>query len=57
MVREVFSEAEAEKQKKPIPAGAAAAVTFFTVCSMWLFAIALLMPAVWLIWTFGKWLF
>jgi flagellar biogenesis protein FliO len=57
MVREVFSEAEAEKQKKPMPAGAAAAVTFFTVCSMWLFAIALLMPAVWLIWTFGKWLF
>ena len=57
MVREVFSEAEAEKQKKPIPAGAAAAVTFFTVCSMWLFAIAFLMPAVWLIWTFGKWLF
>jgi hypothetical protein len=57
MVREVFSEAEAEKSKRETPAGAKAAATFFTVCATWLFAIAILMPAVWLVWTFGKWLF
>jgi len=57
MVREVFEESEVVREKRPTPAGAVLAVTFFTVCATWLFVIAMLMPAVWLIWTFGKWLF
>ena len=57
MVREVFEESEVVREKRQTRSGAVAAVTFFTVCATWLFVIALLMPAVWLIWTFGKWLF
>lgn len=45
------------RRKKPAPTGAVVAVTFFTVAATWLFAIALLMPAVWLLWTAAKWMF
>lgn len=57
MVREIFSEATPTKPKVAVPAGAKAAVNFFTACATWLFAIALLMPAVWLLWTAAKWMF
>jgi len=57
MVLEIFSEATPTKPKVTVPVGATAAVTFFTTCATWLFAIALLMPAVWLLWTAAKWMF
>lgn len=44
-------------QKKPVPAGATAAMNFFTTVAIWMFVIAMLMPGVWLLWTAAKWMF
>jgi hypothetical protein len=57
MVREVFEGPEVVREKRATHPAAVLAVTFFTVCATWLLVIAMLMPAVWLVWTFGKWLF
>jgi hypothetical protein len=43
--------------KKPVPAGAVAALNFFTAAAIWMFVIAMLMPGVWLLWTAAKWMF
>ena len=57
MTREGFPSATPTNQKRETPAGAKMAVSFFTICATWLFVIATLMPAVWLLWTAAKWMF
>lgn len=57
MTRESFPAATPSNQKRETPAGAKMAVSFFTICATWLFVIAMLMPAVWLLWTAAKWMF
>jgi hypothetical protein len=57
MTRDLNRPTATPRRKKPAPAGAVVAVTFFTVAATWLFVIALLMPCVWLLWTAAKWMF
>jgi hypothetical protein len=57
MTGESFPAATPSPLKRETPAGAKMAVSFFTVFATWLFVIAMLMPAVWLVWTAAKWMF